>query len=462
MQPALRLLAFPFLAWTATSCSSDAPGSSADPEPEAEIKIELDVSLGTKIPTVAFAEWSASLDRSELQKAEVHYALEDGTKELVAPVDLERDAIDGNAVAFRTPLLGMKQRSKYTVYVELETKAGLQRSKEATVTAGFLPAQTPRVQVEDFDASKLYGGFTVACSGPGGGESWSFIWDADGDIVWAFPLAETELEACTRARLSYDGRFLWVGDLNLIGTGGALAKIDLTGEQPAVSYSLLGRHHDFAILPNGNILYFREEESEETVAGATRDVLYEFDPETEQSTSIYDEITDFAAVIGDTPAHTNYIAYVPHLNAISFSMLTSNTIGLVSYPEGDLLATFGGTASDFDMNWTKQHGHQVLEDELLVFSNEGTKLNSVVLQYQIDLEASSSKLASEYVSDDQTPTFGDVKRLGNDNLLITYSNVGAIQEVSSDGQLLRRTKTVGIGYVEHRSSLYGPPPPFAD
>jgi hypothetical protein len=423
----------------------------------------LEVDLSPNVPTVAIAQWSTSRDRADVREASIHYALSDSSRELVAPVDLERDVVAGSAtLAFRTPLLGMKQLSDYSVYVELTTDKGTERSSEVSVHTGFLPPQIPRVRVEDSAAGDLYGGFTVACTGPGGGEPWAFIWDGDGDVVWAHPLAETSLDACTRARLSYDGRALWVGDLNLGGTGGTLAKLDLAGQQAPISYALPGRHHDFAILPNGNILYFKQETSDEAVPGAKRDVLYEFNPDTTASLLLYDELTDFGEAIAETPAHTNYIAFVPHLNAISFSMLTSNTIGLVSYPEGTLLSTFGGIGSDFDMSWTKQHGHQVLDGELLVFSNEGPNLKSIVLEYAIDLEAATSQAGNQYVSDDQTITFGDVKRLPNGNQLITYSNAGALHELNENWQLLRRTETVGIGYVEHRRSLYGPPPPFSD
>lgn len=215
MHAALRMLASSFLAWTAVSCSSPTPGNDDEqpPDESVEAEFELEVNTSPHVPTVAFAEWSTSLGKAELRKAEVHYVLEDGSGALVAPVDLERDVISGgDTVAFRTPLLGMKQRSKYIVHVEVETETATAKSEEVEVTSGFLTGRLPRVEVEDVDASKLYGGFTVACSGPSGGESWAFIWDGDGDVVWAYPLADTALQACTRARLSYDGRFLWVGD----------------------------------------------------------------------------------------------------------------------------------------------------------------------------------------------------------------------------------------------------------
>lgn len=460
MQTAVRVLGASFVVWTAVACSPESHETSIDaPPPE----VDLQVTLGAKIATVAFAECETSLARDEVLSAEVHYALEDGNGELVAPIDLSQDRVAGaKRLTFRTALLGMKQHSMYSVHVELETESGTVSSDQTTVQTGPLPTLTPRVVVDDTNAAKLYGGFTVACTGPGAGEPWAYIWDRDGDVVWAHTLADAGLDACTRARLSYDGRELWVGDLNLGGGGGALARLDVTGEREVVTLSLPGRHHDFAILPNGKILYFKEEKSDTAQPGSERDVIYELDPASGESTKLYDELDDFGAVIGETPAHTNYIAFVPHLNAISFSMLTANTIGLVSYPEGKLLATFGGAASDFDMMWRKQHGHQVLEDEFLVFSNQGAGLTSMVFAYRLDLEASTSEPRAQYESDDSTPTFGDVQRLPNGNYLITYSNAGAIHELANDWKLLRRTETVGIGYVEHRRSLYGPPPPFAD
>lgn len=427
-------------------------------------RVQLTVTSSAVIPTVGIARWSLPSDHAtELRAVSIHYVLQGTERVLTAPVDLTRhvSAENGTAV-YETPLLGMKQNSRYEVFVEAKTRSGSERSETVSLDTGHLPTEVPRVTMQDFDATQLHGGFTVACTGPGGGRPWAFIWDNDGDVVWAHPLDGTSLDACTRARLSYDGDALWVGDLNLAGAGGALARLDLTGAQAPVSHSLPGRHHDFAVLPNGHLVYFKQETAEASVPGGKRDVLYEFDPDTEQSAPLYDQLTDFAAVIGETPAHTNYVAFVPELSAISFSMLTSNTIGLVSYPEGKLMATFGGTASDFEMGWTKQHGHQVTEQELLVFSNQGENLKSVVLSYSIDLQASTAQPLSRYVTDDHTATFGDVKRLANGNVLVTYSNAGALHELNGDWQLLRRTETVGLGYVEHRSSLYGPPPPFAD
>lgn len=444
--------------------SSDAAVDGSSPSDAASEDVELELELSTEVPTVAIAVWSTTVDVDDIEQARVHFGRPGTDEDLVAPIDLELDrGPEGDGSGFRTALLGMKPLTEYAVYVEVETKSGIHESKPKTQTTGSLPTAVPRVVVEDADATQLFGGFTVACTGPGGGEPWAYIWDGDGDVVWARTLVDAGLDACVRARMAFDGRAVWVGDLNLsAGSGGHLARLDFLGAEPPQVFDLPGRHHDFAVLPNGNLVYFRQELAEDAGPGAKRDVIYEFDPVTQNSKYIYDELDDLAEAIGETSAHTNYIAFVPELNAISFSMLTSNTVGLITYPDGKLLNTFGGTQSDFDMSWVKQHGHELEDGKFRVFSNQGPNLESIVFEFRVDLETKSSELLWHYVSDDATATFGDVKRLPNGNYLITYSNAGAIHELDADRRLLRRTKTLGLGYVEHRASLYGPPPPFSD
>ena len=51
-------------------------------------------------------------------------------------------------------------------------------------------------------------------------------------------------------------------------------------------------------------------------------------------------------------------------------MLFLNTVAVVSYPAGKLLATFGGTQSDYSgMSWNWEHGHDVHSDHIWIFNN---------------------------------------------------------------------------------------------
>ena len=154
---------------------------------------------------------------------------------------------------------------------------------------------------------------------------------------------------------------------------------------------------------------------------------------------------------------------MPHLNAISFSLRHSSTIGLISYPEGNLLGVFGGSLSDFPMEWEAQHGHEIMEDSILIFNNGGGfSGSSRVLEYSYDLNTGAATQIFEYDSGISALFFGDVQRLPNGNTLVTYSPNGVIHEVDANGTLLREVTTDTIGYSRHRKTLYGPSPPVGE
>jgi hypothetical protein len=142
-------------------------------------------------------------------------------------------------------------------------------------------------------------------------------------------------------------------------------------------------------------------------------------------------------------------------------MLNFDTIAMVSYPGGELLATYGGPQSDYaDMSWNRQHGHHVLEGGLLVFNNQGSGGGSSVLEYETN--GSSADLVMDYSSGVSTQTFGGVERLPNGNTLAAFSNAGTIHELNPSGDPVRIISGSGVGYVVRRTKLYGPPPPYAD
>jgi hypothetical protein len=53
---------------------------------------------------------------------------------------------------------------------------------------------------------------------------------------------------------------------------------------------------------------------------------------------------------------------------------------------------------------------------------------------------------------------GDVQRLPNGNLLVTFSTSGQIHEIDRAGKLVMKLTASSYGYSEFRESLYGPPP----
>lgn len=413
-------------------------------------------------PTVGIVNWSVS---ESISAGHVEYGRGAQAPEYVAPVEL------GGEGPLRTLLLGLKEDREY-VFRVVATGCDGQRyvSPEQTLRTGFLPNRAPRAETTDHAEGELYAGFTLSCNGygnarqidPNGESSWAYILDADDDLVWAYDLVATPVYGCNRARMSADGRYMWTGNSSFARPTGALRRITMDGLQ-ARDYSLPARHHDFTILPSGNVLYVQQQNGAPEGIGAVEgsDEVMELDPETGESTLVYDQTVDFAAEIGPVGSHTNFLSYVPQLEAFSFSLLYLDMVALVSYPQAELLGVFGGVRDEFGVGWDSQHGHHFVDGELLVFNNWVTPSMSGYLEFSYDRDNRTTSDVKVYVPEREygTIAFGDVQRLANGNTLVTFSSNGVYQELGPNDELLRETiMRDPTGFATRRASLYGPPP----
>lgn len=421
----------------------------------------IDASLSPEIPTVGIVQWSVD---QTIDSATIQFG-RDGMVEYTAPVDLAEDN-------YRTLLLGMKQGETYVLRVVASGGGVNYVSQDVTLEAGFISNSLPTISVTDVVEGASFGGLTVSCNGVGGaapGEdtaaSWAFIFDRDGDYVWGYDLAGTPAQGCSRARMSEDGKYLWAGTFSNTtseNTNGALMRVsmdgldvttyttDPTGDGNFQVENINRRHHDFTILPSGNVLFYERKGDGDNFA----DQVMELDPATGNATLVYDEETDLADL---QRFHTNYITYIPDMNAFSISMRHSNTIALLSYPDAQLLGVFSGVLDQFGVSWEAQHGHQFVDGKLLVFNNTNSGPANI-LSFSYDLDSKTSGEIETYTGGPQSIAFGDVQRLPNGNTFITYSNVGVFHEVDASNQLVKTFETDPLGYAEHRATLYGPPP----
>jgi hypothetical protein len=399
-----------------------------------------------------------------IASAYIEFGRDPEVPEYFAPVDL-------NEPDLRTLLLGMKSAGTYTYRIVSRGCAGeVYVSPDTTLVAGFLPNAMPPVTVQPKDATGLYAGFTLSCNGYGnfqnlerpGASSWAFILDKDGDYVWSLELADSAVPDCSRIRMSHDGKHMWLGNTSTTKPNGALVRMKMDGSEEQV-FSLPARHHDFTVLPGGNILYF-EQQNGGGVFDETEgpDSIMELDPATGQSSLIYDQTVDFSDIIdANAGAHTNGITYVSHLNAFSFSMLYPDTIALLSYPDAQILGVFSGQKDEFGVSWDAQHGHEFLPSSLLVFNNWSDVGDSALLEFPYDLTTKTLGERSVYAPDPEISTiaFGAVQRLPNENTLVTFSSNGVVHEIDSNKQLLQETVIDAVlGYATRRATLYGPPP----
>ena len=424
--------------------------------------------LSPEIATVGIVEWSASVP---IESAYLEFGRDASAFEFRAPIE------DPALANQRTLMLGMKEEQVYSARIVAQSGGDEITSPTFTLETGVLPNGLPQISVNDIDPARLFGGFTVTCNGfqnaknaglggPGGGSTYAFIFDADGDMVWAYDTTSTIAHSCSTARFSFDGKYLWMGNFSNVDTDGALMRVTLDGLESR-SYDLPARHHHFAVLPDNSILFQEQANGGgyDPGGGEGEDLIKRLDPETGEATLLYDENTDFEAQITESGAHTNYLTYIPHLEAISFSMRHTSTIGLMKYPEMELMAVFGGPANvnTFGISWNAQHGHNFFGDRLLIFNNNNGQPSSYVLDFQYDLGASTAVEVSRYDGGQSSAAFGEVQHLSNGNMVVTYSVTGVFHEVSPAGELLREvTCSNPLAYGQRRKTLYGPPPPFAD
>ena len=219
---------------------------------------------------------------------------------------------------------------------------------------------------------------------------------------------------------------------------------------------------DFTVLPDNHVLYVEREREYSPMETESQGIIKELDPESGQSTELYQENTDFEQQISEKGAHTNLLCRVPELNAISFSMRHTSTIGVLDYDTHQLMTVFGGPISDYDISWDTQHGHQLTDKTLLVFNNNGSNGGSSILEFEYDMNAHTATKIFDYSPGVSSMAFGDVKRLPGGNLFITFSTSGVFHELDPSGNLLRVIETDALGYSTQRKDLYGPPPPEGD
>jgi hypothetical protein len=253
--------------------------------------------------------------------------------------------------------------------------------------------------------------------------------------------------------MSYDGQYMYMGNVNVQGGQGSLVRVamDGTGEQ---TYSLTDRHHDFAVMDDGQIVLIEHKDGR----SGQGDFISLFDPDTNQKQQIFDVAQANPNGQQQLDSHANAINWWPDQGLFTVSALYWDSITAFT-SSGSVEWIMGGSNSTFTgASWSAQHNHALTANSLLLFNN-GNAGTSWGLEFQ--MSGSTATQVFEYASGSASQTLGDAKRLPNNNSLITFSNAGVIHEVDSSAQLVEEILVDAIGYTVRRSTLYGPPPPYA-
>jgi hypothetical protein len=413
----------------------------------------LSAAVSDVIPTVGIVEFSTPLEA--LASARIEFGL-DASYGLSAPVDLA-------AERYRTLLLGMKAGREYHYRIVAEGGGASCASADQTLTTGPLANDLPEVETTARESGAEASSFLMTGryvrqggGGGGGGRAPAYILDADGDFVWWYYIDAD----VTNARMSHDGKWMWISAANVPESQGAnVHRVSMDGLiDEDLSEEFQGQNHHFTILPDETVAFFAygdngcDDVKERAPDGTVRTLI---------------NARDAHGAEGD--CHLNFIEYSPDDNTLIFSDLDHDNITKITR-EGEVVWVLGGPTNDFTgagASWSRQHGIDVLgTDRLVIFNNGGLggdDEGSLALELELDLTGMTASIAWQYAAEPaiQNEVMGDVQRLANGNTVIAYSTQGVLHEVDPMGRLVREL-TWGLGgafgYAVQRPTLYGPPP----
>ena len=307
----------------------------------------------------------------------------------------------------------------------------------------FLRGARP-VRLDSSEKSRTERRFLISSSNGGGGDGYILIFDHTGELVWWH---QSSVGGVTRARMAYDGQAIYARDGNpgASATGGKVERVSMDGLS-SEPISVPSGHHDMTTSPDNGILLL--------VGGGGDGCSQVEKMSADGSTSIVYDLRDAfgdAFQTGNDPCHCNSIHYNTGDDSISVSCLNQNAFVKIS-AAGELIWVLGGngTQSQFtgDVQWSRQHGHQMLSPTKILFFNNngldgGQNVPSLIVELELDLDAMTATRGWTYEGGESSMTLGDVARLPNGNTLVTYCNAGVWHEVDADRNLVQRWEFPG-------------------
>lgn len=421
-----------------------------------------DASYSSVIGTVGIVRWSTTL--AKVDKAQIDFGV-DTTYGLTAPVDL-------NETDYRTLLLGMKQ-SHDPYHFRITAWSGdtpcVGADQVFASKTAFRPGALRAPTVTTQNRSALYGGYLIT---EGFRLSilsdYAFILDEDGEAVWWYQPADFS-NSLSVAKMTHDGKAIWIAGDNIVKGTAHVARVSMDGlSSEDLSEQFQGFHHDLAILPDETVVFI-------AYADGDCDEIRKFTPD-----GIITTIVNTCQAFGNaSSSHANAVRYDPYDGTVIFSDDTHSGYVKVDL-EGNIKWVLNGGPSynSFDRSgggasgWTGNHGFQVLEDDRILFFNNGITRESAdapdagdwaaVRELSLDTIDWTTTQVWNYTANITTPYMGDVQRLANGNTLVVFSTAGVVHEVDANGNLLQSLEwsgsSAGVGYATKRLSLYGSPP----
>ena len=308
-------------------------------------------------------------------------------------------------------------------------------SGDYTVATG---PPTSLVDVTSFnvlDAGARQRGFIVASHRTN--STVAFILDADGDVVWWYAGGPNGIalgRACPRTARACGLRLPATPARRSCASGWTRSRYRATRT------SWLA--HDITPVGGAKMAYLDYGEPD-------CQSIFEIDPGGQAR-----EVFESTGVVASGNCHGNALRYSKKEDVYTFSDHLQDVFVLDR--SGTVLWRLSQRVSGGNAAWGgAQHGHQLLDDGLLIFANNGAGNNaSAAVEYALD-----GSERRRFPSGGYTANLGDVQRLPGGNTLITYSNQSLIQEVDPNDKVVLEIKVAGssLAYSLWLQDLYGPP-----
>ena len=414
-----------------------------------ELAVEIvQTEVAPDMPTLVWVEW-----RVQGAVGEVATRIEFGW-DTDYGFEVEGERISYGT--YRAQMMGVGAGSEVHFRPTAEDAEGSVEGEDHSLVLDDPPADLPTVTLVDPDPERSHSGFvtTTLVDEP----PFPVILNARGEYVWWHEQDTAERSGVTRCLLSVDGETVLFIDYDTpmdgteSGKDGYIHRVGLDGIDHG-SFLATGSHHDFTEIPDGTLAAVvgdnREVEGEEYPIFGDRIVEYEADgTEIGELWSAWDDfpyaLLEYHAETWDW-THGNSIDYDADSESYYIGLRNPGAIVSVHRRSGTVLEVIGGVHSDFHTSegssefFFHNHQYQLTEAGIVVFDNrEDEPEGSRAVELSLDRDNGVAEVIWEHRPDPPqvSRSLGEVNRLPGGTTLITWSNLGLIEEVDEDNEVL--------------------------
>ncbi len=382
--------------------------------------------------------------------------------------------VEGSAL-----LLGLPARTEARLRLVTELDGALHCSGVHTATTGNLPDDLPLLEIEGTPSNGVERGYVVTnLSAPSAGPM-AVIVDPRGRVVWA----QDNSAGGTRTRLARDRRsVLTVEHHKDGGSNEGVQRRSLDGRE-RILHHVPAAWVDFLELPDGTLAVLVDDVRELTLGGELRTirgdavVLHHSDGENEWLWSSFDAawpdpdrhyemaLTSYGQKVEDW-SHVNGMGLDPSEGLLYLTAGNLDSVFAVDLTTGATLWELSSSSEDWYIDSSEPllsapHSVQPLGAErLLVFNRSSDEaLCSEVVEIELDYRTGTARRGWAAQSWDclHVNFLGNAERLSGGDTLVSWSSMGRIDRLGSDGQasweLIAPMGTL-FGFAQHEASLY--------